>query len=178
MTEFKMSRNGSGVYDETAYKALNEMAKDGEIWTYSNGGAGSTEREALVIKNHGTLCTVLVLMDENKSNHCIEIRSNTVKYTDPRMMQYMFNDRFGKFVKRLPDDDFNAVLDEIEDALEVNVYRKDANDALETAKAEVKELKAQLEAERSKPVSDIPSESIYKRLYDDLIDKLIEKRVV
>lgn len=173
MTEFKMNRNGSGAYDGTAYKAIMGMPKSGEIWTY-----GTIGKEILIIKNHGTLSNVLTLLDENKSKYCIEVASRSLKYTDPRMLQYAFNEGMGQFVKSLPDEEFDKVLDEIEDALELNIYRQESpeeNEALEQAKQKIKDLETQLEAAKNNPTAP---DSIYKRLYDDLIDKLIEKKVM
>lgn len=171
--EFKMNRNGSGYYDETAFKAFKGMAKEGEIWTT---GIGDREKEVLVIKNHGTHCNVLSLLDESKSKFCIEIKSRSLKYTDPRMMQYLFNDNLGQFVKALSEEDFDKVLDEIEEALELDICRADAKDELEAAKNRITHLEEELEAERKKIVPG--EESIYKRLYDELIDKLIDKKVL
>lgn len=177
--DFKMNRNGSGVYDETAYKALMGAPKSGEVWTCMNG---SKEKEVLIIKNHGTICNVLTLLDECKSSHCIEITSRSIKYTDPRMIQYFFNDNIGRFVKALSDEEFDKVLDEIEDALELNIYQAEESqeigklkEEVDNYKNEIKELQAKLSETKNIPV---PSDSFYKRLYDELIDKLIDKKVM
>lgn len=170
--EFKMDRNGSGYKDETAYKAFKNMAKAGEIWTFNSFG---NEKEVLVIKNHGTHCNVLTLLDECKTKYCIEINSRAKKYTDPRMMQYLFNDNLGQFVKALSDEEFDKVLAEIEDAMELNICRADAKDELDAAKNRIKHLEEELAAAKKLPA---PADSIYKRLYDELIDKLIDKKVL
>ena len=173
-----MKRNGSGVYDGTAYKAMMGAPKPGEIWTYNDG-----EKEVLVIKNHGTHSTVLSLLNECRNKNCIEITSKALKFTDPRMVQYAFNANMGQFVKALSDEDFDKVLDEIEDALEINIYQAEESEEIKKLKAEVdserklvKELETQLAEAKCAPAS--PAESIYKRLYDDLIDKLIDKKVM
>lgn len=155
MSEFTMSRNGSGYYDETAYKAFKDMAKSGEIWTHY---AGDREREVLIVKNHDTVCTVLSLIAECKSKNCMEITSRELKYTDPRMLQYVFNESLGNYVKTLPEEEFARVVEEIERALQIDM------------KKEAKEAKAE-----EKPVI---SDGIYKQLYESLIDKLIDKKVM
>lgn len=170
-----MNRNGSGVYDGTAYKAMMGAPKSGEIWTY-----GSGEKELLIIKNHGTLCTVLGLLPERKNKYCIEIASKALKYTDPRMIQYSFNDSMGQLVKALPEEEFDKVLDEIEDALEINIYQAEESEAIKNLKAEVereRNLVTKLEAQLAE-AKNAPAESVYKHLYDDLIDKLIDKKVM
>lgn len=168
MTEFKMNRNGSGAYDGTAYKAFQGMAKGGEIWT-ANG------KQILIVKNHGGCCSCLALYDECKSNYCIEVDG---KYTDPRMLQYWFNDSLGRCIGALTASEFETVLCDIEDALSLNIQRQESpeeHEALEAAKRKIKDLEAKLAAEKDKPVA---ADSIYKRLYDDLIDKLIDKKVM
>ncbi len=171
--EFKMNRNGSGYYDETASKAFEGMAKPGEIWTV---GYGDREKEVLIIKNHGKLCNVLSLLDESKNNHCIEIASRSLKYTDPRMLQYSFNDSMGQFVKALPDDEFDKVLDEIEDALELNIYRniyrpeaEEVNEAVEALEQKVKELEDLLA--KAQEISDTNYKEKYQKLVLELIDR-------
>lgn len=179
--EFKMNRNGSGYYDETATKAFSSMAKSGEIWT---AGSGGREKEVIIIKNHGKMCNVLSLLDESKGSHCIEIVSRSLKYTDPRMIQYMFNDNLGQFVKALSDEEFDKVLDEVEDALEVDINRHIVNEegagllkvyeeSLEKSNKRIKELEDQIAG-----TVLAPTNSFYKQLYDELIDKLIDKKVL
>lgn len=120
MTETKLNRNGAGYYDETAYKALSGMAKPGEIWTFENKGK---EEEALIIKNHGNVCTVLMLTDDfNKK--CIQVMGRKAKWTDPRLLRFLFNDRLAQFVKALPDGEFSEVLDELEVVFGISIDRK------------------------------------------------------
>ncbi len=169
-----MNRNGSGAYDGTAYKAIMGAPKEGEIWAYGN-------KDVLVIKNHGKLCNVLSLVEDCKNDHCIEVKSKALKYTDPRMLQYVFNEQLGYFIKKMTDEDFDLILDAVEDALELNIYRADAKTAVDDAQKQIKELEAALAEERKKKVDVQPaqaSDSVYKRLYDDLIDKLIDKKVM
>jgi flagellin-specific chaperone FliS len=86
----------------------------------------------------------------------------------------------GQFVKALTGEEFDKVLDEIEDAMGLDIYRadaKDAKDELDAAKNRIKHLEDELEAERNRKVA--PAEmAIYKHLYDELIDKLIDKKVL
>lgn len=166
-----MNRNGSGAYDGTAYKAMMGAPKPGEIWMHRNG---SVEREVLIIQNHGTVCTILTLVDEAKDNRSVQVEGRSLKWVTPYMLQYAFNQSFGELVKKLSDEDFDSVLDAVEDALDLNIYRADAKEALEASEHRIKELEAQL----AKAKTAAPAESIYKRLYDDLIDRLIEKKVM
>ena len=119
MAEFGLNRNGSGYYDETAYKAFMGMAKAGDIWTTMDG-----REEVLILRNQGTLCNCLSLTDKSEDKQCIEINrfgfgvydGGTV-YTNPSMIKYLFNSRLGKFVHRIPDAEFEKVMEAVADAM-------------------------------------------------------------
>ena len=163
-----MNRNGSGAYDGTAYKAMMGAPKPGEIWMHKNG---YTEKEVLVVQNHGTVCTVITLVDERKNNDCIEIVSKSIKYCVPYMLQYAFNQSFGEFVKKMPDADFDKVLDAIEDALDLNINRQDeeVNEAVEVLEQKITELEALLA--KAQEVGDSGYKEKYQKLVFDLIDR-------
>lgn len=112
MADYGLARNGSGYYDETAYKAIMGMAKAGDIWTVDNG-----REEVLILRNQGTFCNCLTLTDRMRDKQCIEITSAGTMYTNPGMIKYLFNDRLGAFVQRLPDDEFAKVRETVEDVL-------------------------------------------------------------
>ena len=112
MAAFGLNRNGSGYYDETAYKAFMGMAKAGDIWTTFDG-----REEVLILRNQGTLCNCLSLTDKSNDPQCIEILSAGTMYTNPSMVKYLFNQRLGTFVQRLPEDEFAKVLETVEDVL-------------------------------------------------------------
>ncbi len=119
MADFGLNRNGSGYYDETAYKAFMGMAKAGDIWTTFDG-----REEVLILKNQGTLCNCLSLTDKAGDARCIEISrydfnvyDGGTAYTNPSMVKYLFHSRLGKFVQRIPDAEFERVMEAVEDAL-------------------------------------------------------------
>lgn len=161
--EFNMKRNASGYYDETAYKGIMSMAKAGEI--YETG-----TKSVLIIKNHGKHCSALTLLERKNGDNCIEIRADKIYYTDPSMLQYVYTDYLGQSVAVLPSDSFTAVVEEIELALCLDIGRKKA---LADASRRIREL----EAELSRP-AETTDDGIYKRLYEDIINKLIDKKVM
>ncbi|MBO5957518.1 MAG: hypothetical protein J6Q39_08185 [Bacteroidales bacterium] len=123
MVDFKMSRNGSGYYDETAYRAINEMAKPGEIWSYlTNNGF---RKDVLIIKNHGTFCSALSLVDED-SSESIEVRglNNFSKYTDPRMVQYIYNSNLAQRIALVDIEEFDEILKFISNALSLSMHEE------------------------------------------------------
>lgn len=110
MAEFGLNRNGSGYYDETAYKAFMGMAKEGDIWTTFDG-----REKVLILRNQGTLSNCLSLTDKASDARCIEI--DGAGYTNPGMVKYLFHQRLGKFVRKIPDEEFAQVREAVEDAL-------------------------------------------------------------
>lgn len=118
MTETSMKYNGSGYYDETPWKASMQMAKPGEIWTTSMG------KEFLVLKNHGTMCSVLNLADtapRNNAAGCVEIISRQVRYTRPEMVQYLFNQYLGEYVKTIPTEQYESIMQTLAEKLGVTI---------------------------------------------------------
>lgn len=161
--EFKMNRNASGYYDETAYKGMMGMAKPGEVW--ENGS-----KKVLIIKNHGNHSTSL--LDEKKGDNCIAIMSDKVYYTDPSMLQYTFNDFIARRVSVLSSEGFREVVEDIELALGLDIGRKKA---ILDANARIRELEERLKEKQEEHTGD---EGIYKRIYEDIINKLIDKKVM
>jgi len=112
MAYFGMSKNGSGYKDETAYKALMGMAKPGDVWT-----AGDGREQVLILKNQGSFVNCLTLAERKKHENMLEIQSAGTFYTNPAMIKYLFCEKLGTFVQRLPADEFDRVLEAEEEAL-------------------------------------------------------------
>lgn len=130
MAYFGLNRNGSGYFDSTAYKAIMSMAKAGDIWTVNDG-----RDEVLILKNQGTFCNCLSLTDKCNDPQCIEILSAGAMYTNPGMVKYVFNQRLGAFVQRLPEDEFAKVREAAMEMLDFGgnaaIRRKEAHDLLD-----------------------------------------------
>lgn len=112
MENFKMTRNASGYYDETAYKGIMGMAKPGEIWECTNANGTS---EYLIIKNHERISTALKLLEFNL-DHTIAVFGKSV---DPRAVQYIYNDTLSRRTNVLPEEDFIEICNEIAEALDI-----------------------------------------------------------
>ena len=112
MENFKMTRNASGYYDETAYKGIMGMAKPGEIWECTNANGTS---EYLIIKNHERISTALKLLEFNL-DHTIAVFGKSV---DPRAVQYIYNDTLSRRTNELPEEDFTEICNEIAEALDL-----------------------------------------------------------
>lgn len=112
MENFKMTRNASGYYDETAYKGIMGMAKPGEIWECSNGNGVS---EYLIIKNHEKTCSALKLTESgNDKSLCV-----MGEYVDVRMLQYIYNHTLSRRISIVPEEDFAEICNEIAEALDL-----------------------------------------------------------
>ena len=109
MAEFGLNRNGSGYYDETAFKAFMDIAKPGDIWTTQYG-----QSTVLILRNQGTFCNCLTLLNQYKHSRMMEVNGNMTYYTDPAMIHYLFNEKLGRFVQQLPEAEFAAVMEAVE----------------------------------------------------------------
>lgn len=119
MAYFGMYKNGSGIKDVTAYKAFCGMAKPGDIWM-----AGDGREKVLILKNQGSYCNCLTVLDRDAGDQCIEINSAGTMYTNPGMVKYLFFDRLGAFVQRLPETEFDKVLEAVGTTLDFGTGRK------------------------------------------------------
>lgn len=149
MADYNIKRNGSCYIDPTAYQAINDAPKGGEIWRKGTG------QEALVLKNHGTMCTVLPLIDQQKPG-TVEVISRQVMYANPCFATFAFNQDLGQYIKRLPDKDYTDIMARFAEAMGVTIKVKKAE----------------------QPERDDLSEVTYKALYQELLDKLVERAMI
>lgn len=141
MMETSMKYNGSGYYDETPYKAAMQMAKPGEIWTSNTG------KEFLILKNHGTLCSVLHLLDRvprNTTGTVEVMRKEEMCWTNPSMVVYLFNQSLGEYIEKIPDEEFLGIMATVGERLGVTIAvhkaESDATPELEEAQKRAESL--------------------------------------
>lgn len=170
MGDFGAYRNSEGYADPTAYEAVCGMAKPGEIWTYK-------EREVLIVKNQGTYCNILQLGAFKKG--CIEVAG---RYANPGMLSYAFNDLLTECVQKLTSEEFEAICEDVADALEIDIKtyenfsktvgpenNEQAMAALREATAiQLIEVDPEKEALRAKV-------ELLQNMYNDLLGKVIAK---
>jgi hypothetical protein len=60
---------------------------------------------------------VLTLLEQSKHSRMVEINSDRATYTDPGMVKYLFNEKLGRFVQRLPEDEFARVREMVAETL-------------------------------------------------------------
>ena len=157
-------RNGSGYYDETAFKAIQAITKapkPGEIWTDSTGS-----KTYLVLQSRKSVCSTLLLGTENKENS-IMVMARMPMYTDPIMIGYTFSNLLTQFVKTVPEDNMENVKKAVGRALGIRDESEceDIQKRFDAVCKLNKELKAHLD-----------NAFYYKELYTNLMDKLVAAR--
>lgn len=129
MSTNRLKRNAAGYRDDTAYKGITGAAHPGEIWIYST--SQGKDKTFLILQNHERFCSALALLNDPDEN-CIRVEGvgGLVLYTDPRMVQYVYNSELKEYIARTTDSCFENVLEEIAAAL--GIERK-----VETKAAEI-----------------------------------------
>ena len=120
MDKTEMKRNGSGYYDETAYKAYKGMRKPGEIWVRN-----TDKKQVLVLAVHRSFCTVLPLSDHMDANgDKIPVNGSGTQYAHPGKLMYMYHDLFGQYVRKMDYKDFRGVQEAVARALAIPKRRE------------------------------------------------------
>ncbi len=176
MPEYGMTRNAEGYPDYTPYQAITGQAKAGEIWKYD-------AYEVLILRNHGTFCNILTLVESTSDTRSIPVMSRSIRYTNPAMIRYCFNNGLGQFIKKIPYDDFEAIMDEVREALGFAPAGASEEKAGEPAQeptpkanpSEVEALKTRLILERREAEKAKAKFDVLQGMYDALLDRFITK---
>ena len=175
----ELKRNGSGYYDKTAYKAIKNYSRGtcemvvnkGEIWEAET--ANGDMRTVLAVSCQEKYAVVLYLMNEKQENN-IPVTARTIMYTDPARLQYVFYDRIVNFIKTVPEGEFETVLEEIADRLELPVYRTASEEApVETGRQEPSAKADRIRRLENENAAFRQECSIYKELYQSLLERVI-----
>lgn len=117
----ELKRNGSGYYDDTAYKAMrnyeeekkmcenSKEVREGEIWLIE------TKRgyeEALILAANERTSFVCLLKDQSFGADYIEVPSVSLKYTRLDMVVYKLNTQFVEYVKTVNSKRFLEIIEE------------------------------------------------------------------
>lgn len=127
-----LRRNAEFYSDPTAYKAISKVMKGeksmivnkGEIYAYET--TNGFRREILVLSAHTDVSTVLMLSDNSELP--VPVNSRTMMYTNPAMIQYVFNDRLNEYIKTVPDDEFHMIMNAVIDSLGIVPAKTEAVD--------------------------------------------------
>lgn len=193
--------NGSGYYDETAYKAIRNTDRGGtasmeynkgEIWEIETTN-GAT-REVFLVQCFDDYAAVLTLIDSQPNHTYMQIKSQDLRYMDCGRLVYVFYDKFVKFIRMVSDEELKEVQYRIASALdlpasEMSDTAKEQVAAMEAAAVPVMgvdtatqpQLQAETECELKQLLMDSALElegmtrerDIYKELYNQLLGKLL-----
>ena len=147
MDNFAEKKNSEGYSDPTPYKAIKNMIKPGEIWTFQK--KDNTEPEVLVVAFSDSVATILFLMDEYKEG-CVECVSKSLKWVNPRMLNWSWGGYLNKCIRKLDDREFKQITAQLEKVLSVKVCKEldsKANPVPDPAASrEVENMKHELDA--------------------------------
>ena len=189
MGDFGDKRNAEGYYDPTPYQAIKNMVKPGEIWTFQK--KDNTEAEVLIVAFGDNIATILYLMDEYKDG-CIECVSKSLKWVNPRMLNWAWGGYLSKRVKKVDDQEFDLILDSVEDVLDVVIEKKEVKPLvpeLEAKDAELKVLRCRVQEYEKKVIAQTDELSMarieaskykiqldmMKSMYSDLMEKFLQR---
>lgn len=112
--------NGSGYYDETAFKAIKNTDRGGihnmkekkvykgEIWeTETQSGQ---IREVLLIQCFKDYAAVLTLAAEKPTENGMSLKNKALMWVDCGRLGYVFYDKLNQLVRSLSDKELNEVL--------------------------------------------------------------------
>ncbi len=190
MGDFGEKRNAEGYYDPTPYQAIRNMIKPGEIWTFQK--RDNVETEVFVVAFSDNVATILFLMDECKVG-CVECGAS--RYVNPRMMNWAWGGYLSKRVRKLTDEEFDRVLGDIEDALEIQIPIKKvepdpaASHEVEAMKHEIDALRCRYKEadsmaneyadrykeEKAKADTYKIQLDMMKSMYSDLMEKFLQR---
>ena len=139
----ELNKNAEGYTDPTAAATLNKK-EPGDIWGYMNN-------ECLILKNHGTFSTCLLLGRERRHPDDVKIVTESgVRYTDPRKLTWGMHSKMFGFIETISTDDFNDVVNVVEVELGFQFPRemkqKDDWAELSEIEAQVQDLLAERDA--------------------------------
>lgn len=189
--------NGSGYYDETAYKAIKNTDRGGitsmeynkgEIWEIETAN-GST-REVLLVQCFDDYAAALTLTDYQPNHTYMQIKSQDLKYMDCGRLGYVFYDKFVKFIRMVSDEELKEIQYRIASALDLPAL--EAAEAAESAPAPVTaetdtatqpqdddapESKCELQQLLMDSALELQGmtreRDVYKELYNQLLGKLL-----
>ena len=121
MAEQGINRNASGYYDPTAYMAFINILKDEDkTMDYIKGDIVTIERngfskEAVILMVHDQYSTILTLSDNDRLPYSVKCKG--IKYTDPGMIQYTFNNNIASYIRSLSDDEYAELIQKAVDSL-------------------------------------------------------------
>lgn len=167
--------------NDTSYKI-------GEIWEMET--ANGITKEVVLLQCFDNYATTLTLMDNEPKQNAISIKSLSLKYIDCGRLGYSFYDKLTQFVRAVSDEelaklkkniakvlDLNTVVETpatLEKQVESDLALKAAVLDNEATQKKCADLEKQLEDSKFEIVSMTREKDIYKDLYNQLLEKIMQ----
>lgn len=174
-----LHRNAEGYFDPTAGSALknileseNKKMNDFEI---NNGDIFEVELANrntgffVILSAHEDVSSVLRLTEYD--DQPFKVVCQGMKYTNPDMIQYIFNSKIVNFVRRMTEDEYKELMDSVMDSLGYIPTMKQHEAQVQTV--QVHEVKNDADSEEIVKVK--AERDIYKNLYENLIGSMIKR---
>ena len=182
----EMKRNASGYYDKTPYEAVLGNCEAADVLE------SGMNKVYLILKNHGKFSTALALFStinpaSNTTHEVVVDESGNSRkyYTNPAMIQYVFNDIFINRVGTLEQDDFLGIMETVGENLGVTIkvskQTVDNTDEVDFLKSKMVAMKCELDDRKKQLIvleekaKETSGYAIYKQMYYELLDRLIMK---
>ena len=196
----ELKRNASGYYDETAYKAIlnaqkgehNMNIKPGDIYEF--WGKNDKKITALILAvNENT--SIMLQLHDYKNHNDIEVLSKSIMYTNPEMLQYVFNDNLTNYIKTVTDEQYKSVMKEVKKVIGFdNAHDSSSAEENEALKNKIKNLENKIKEQEFEvkqkiecahtlnenmndnlhEISVLKTErDLYKDLYEKILTKLL-----
>ena len=133
-----LRKNGSGYYDETAYKAIKNTMKNptGGGYTMNKGEflekdivtveCTNGAQDFLLLKCHEDYATALLLRDKKYKENNIKVIGRSVMYADAGRPAYVYYDKISGYVKTIKDQEFTDIQASIAKAMGLVIDRETA----------------------------------------------------
>lgn len=171
----EIARNGSGYYDPTAFEAMKNIIKKkvdkmkhGEIWEIQQNNGQF--KNVVVLASHNDIAQVLHISEYGGDNS-IEVNYQGISFTDPRKIQYAFNDNFTNYIRTLKDEEFEAIMDAVAEGLGLATSYEKAVEPVQEEWHPIPEVLDRLpfDGESEELIKAKTERDVYKDLYEKLL---------
>lgn len=173
-------RNGSGYYDPTAYAAMKNVIKSekdkkvnkmkqGEIWEIKQNNG--QYKNVIVIAAHDDIAQVLQI-SEYGGKYSIEINCHGISYTDPRKLQYVFNDSFTNYIRTLKDEELETIMDAVAECLGIVASQEETVEPMKGESTSITVPAAELlpfDYDSEELIKAKTERDVFKGLYEKLL---------
>lgn len=173
----ELKRNGSGYYDEAAYKAMAAAGKTnlsnvrrGDIIEIQM--AKGDIREMAVIKCFNETMVGLLLRDREPRENCISIKSRKMMYADAGRLIYSQYDKVENYIRTISENDMEYILSCIGQAFDIHPLPQEPAEVPEhiATPREDELIDDRISTELAVTARE---RDIYERLYQDMLNRAL-----